>query len=119
MNGSIGWHESPKSVTRPTDQRGSGFARIVNGTVDIGAFEVQPAVSSNPAPIVTSISPQKIGAGNTSPVTFTVTGSIDGTEAPKIVVQDGDKKTETYDIKKVPEVHRPAVERLLGMVQRG
>ncbi|MDJ0583451.1 choice-of-anchor Q domain-containing protein [Crocosphaera sp.] len=24
------------------DQRGSGFDRIVNGTVDIGAFEVQP-----------------------------------------------------------------------------
>ena len=26
-----------------TDQRGSGYARIVNGTIDIGAFEVQPA----------------------------------------------------------------------------
>ncbi|MDB5295685.1 MAG: type secretion C-terminal target protein, partial [Phycisphaerales bacterium] len=25
-----------------TDQRGPGFARVVNGTVDIGAFEVQP-----------------------------------------------------------------------------
>ena len=34
-----------------TDQRGSGFDRIVNGTVDIGAFEVQP---SSP-PITTSV----------------------------------------------------------------
>ena len=35
----------PGRVT--TDQRGPGFARIVNGTVDIGAFEVQAA--PNPA----------------------------------------------------------------------
>jgi hypothetical protein len=52
-------------------------------------------------------------------VTFTVTGSVDGTTGPKIVVQDGDKKTETDDIKKVPEEHRPTVERLLRMVQKG
>jgi predicted outer membrane repeat protein len=30
----------PGGVT--TDQRGSGFARVIGGTVDIGAFEVQP-----------------------------------------------------------------------------
>jgi hypothetical protein len=43
-----------------TDQRGQGFARVVNGTVDLGAFEVQPppppggggggGSSSSPAP---------------------------------------------------------------------
>lgn len=52
-------------------------------------------------------------------VTYTITGSTNGTEAPKIVIKDGDKTTETDDLKKVPEVHRPAVERLLGMVRRG
>jgi hypothetical protein len=57
------------------DQRGSGFARIVNGTVDIGAFEVQPAARSNPAPIVTSISPDQIASGNKTAVTLTVDGS--------------------------------------------
>jgi hypothetical protein len=29
----------------PYDQRGPGFARIVNGIIDIGAFEVQPALT--------------------------------------------------------------------------
>jgi predicted outer membrane repeat protein len=29
----------------PYDQRGPGFARIVNGTIDIGAFEVQAALT--------------------------------------------------------------------------
>ena len=32
-----------------TDQRGTGFAREVNGTIDIGAFEVQ-SVTNNPLP---------------------------------------------------------------------
>ncbi len=57
------------------DQRGSGYARIVNGKVDIGALEVVSAGSSNPAPIVTSISPEEIAAGNASPLTLTVIGS--------------------------------------------
>jgi CHAT domain-containing protein len=34
----------PSGVT--TDQRGAGFARIVGGTVDIGAFELQTVVAS-------------------------------------------------------------------------
>ena len=34
------------------DQRGDGFARVVNGQVDIGAFEVQPEVPvTPPAPV--------------------------------------------------------------------
>jgi len=62
----------PASVT--TDQRGTGFPRAVNGTVDIGAFEVDTTT------VVTSSS-----ANNTSvygqDVTFTatVTPAISGT----------------------------------------
>jgi hypothetical protein len=52
-------------------------------------------------------------------VTFLVTGTVDGSEATKITIHDGDKKTQTDDLKKVPEEHRPAVERLLKMIQRG
>jgi hypothetical protein len=52
-------------------------------------------------------------------ILYTITGSTTGTEAPKIIIKDGDKTTETDDPKKVPEAYRPTVERLLGMVQRG
>ncbi len=33
------------SVTGPFDQRGSGFARVASGAIDIGAFELQPPSS--------------------------------------------------------------------------
>jgi hypothetical protein len=44
--------DSALSVTGPSDQRGQGFARVVNGAIDIGAFEVQPRPpgSSSPSP---------------------------------------------------------------------
>jgi hypothetical protein len=44
------------------DQRGPGFQRIVNGKVDIGAFEWQPHVSSFVASWGTQSSPLKLSA---------------------------------------------------------
>jgi hypothetical protein len=44
------------------DQRGPGFQRIVNGTVDIGAFEWQPYVSSFVASWGTQTAPLKLAA---------------------------------------------------------
>jgi hypothetical protein len=43
---------SALAATGSSDQRGQGFARVVNGTIDIGAFEVQPPPppSSPPPP---------------------------------------------------------------------
>ncbi|WP_206814361.1 PEP-CTERM sorting domain-containing protein [Chroococcus sp. FPU101] len=38
----------PPGIT--TDQRGAGFSRIVNGTVDIGAYEASPNVPPVPEP---------------------------------------------------------------------
>src|SRR5207248_3246106 len=42
----------PNSFTPPltTDQRGSGFARVANGRIDIGAFEVQPNTPASDPP---------------------------------------------------------------------
>jgi hypothetical protein len=36
-------NNSAEVTTGPFDQRGPGFARVVGGTIDIGAFEVQPS----------------------------------------------------------------------------
>jgi len=51
-------------------------------------------------------------------VSYLVVGSLNGNEAPKITIQDGEKKIETDELKKVPEEYRPAAERLLMMVTR-
>ncbi|HKM55189.1 MAG TPA: Ig-like domain repeat protein, partial [Isosphaeraceae bacterium] len=50
-----------------TDQRGAGFPRIVNGTVDIGAFEAQQETTTT----VVTASPSTSVSGQT--VTFTAT----------------------------------------------
>jgi hypothetical protein len=60
------------------DQRGPGFPRIVNGTIDIGAFEVQNGGSTNPSSLAVTGFPSAIKAGNAG--TFTVTAlNADGT----------------------------------------
>ncbi len=41
---------SVQSAIGSNDQRGQGFARVVNGTIDIGAFEVQPPTLTPPPP---------------------------------------------------------------------
>src|SRR5262249_42935325 len=45
----------PYSFSPPLleDQRGGGFARVVNGHIDIGAFEVQPSPTPTPTPTST------------------------------------------------------------------
>ena len=41
---------SDELITGPFDQRGQGFFRVINDTIDIGAFELQPLPSPPPAP---------------------------------------------------------------------
>src|SRR5205814_9406462 len=47
----------PYAFTPPLlyDQRGDGFARVVNDHIDIGALEVQPAPTPTPTPTATPI----------------------------------------------------------------
>ncbi len=62
------------------DQRGPGFARIVGGTIDIGAFEVQTAVAPQASSFAVSGFPASTTAGVAG--SFTVTAkNLDGTTA--------------------------------------
>jgi hypothetical protein len=60
------------------DQRGPGFARIVNGTIDIGAFEVQNISATQAGSLTVRGFPSSIQAGASG--SFTVTAeNADGT----------------------------------------
>ena len=52
----------------------AGFPRVVNGAVDIGAFEIQTVIP-NPAPTLSTIMPSEVAAGYSLPVNLTVTGT--------------------------------------------
>jgi hypothetical protein len=74
------------------DQRGPGFPRVVNGRIDIGAFEVQAAVTATPTPTPTNSTTStptntptptpSITPGNTPTPTATPVGSSFFTLAP-------------------------------------
>jgi uncharacterized repeat protein (TIGR01451 family) len=69
-----------------TDQRGAGFLRLVSGTVDIGAFELQPPQATTTT--ITSDSPDPSGSGQTITVTYTVTATKGGTRTGNVTVSD-------------------------------
>src|SRR5262249_51668897 len=62
------------------DQRGPGFARIIGGGIDIGAFELQTISPALPRSFAVAGFPESVTAG--TPGTITVTASTaDGTTA--------------------------------------
>ena len=77
-----------------TDQRGPGFARIVNGgstaTVDIGAFEFVPPVAPTPTLTIDDVSVMETNSGTTA-MTFTVTlgQAVSSGFTVDYVIQDG------------------------------
>ena len=102
-------------------RRGGGFGgnRIVigGGKAGGGGIVINGNGGFNATSITISNGAFTIKARN-GEVLYTVSGSTTGTDT-KITIKDGDKTTEYTDVKKVPEEHRPAVERLLGMIERG
>lgn len=77
----------PPGVT--TDQR--GFARIVNGAVDIGAVELQHFAT----PVVTPAARQNVTAGNSASVALGTFADPGGTGPFSIVVDWGDGSANT------------------------
>jgi hypothetical protein len=61
----------------PYDQRGPGFARIVNGTIDIGAFEVQQAVVPAVASVVLNDGSAQRSLVTSITVTFNTVVTLD------------------------------------------
>lgn len=51
-------------------------------------------------------------------VTYTITGTLDGNDPPKIVIQAGENKIEADNVKNVPEKYRDHVEKMLKSVKR-
>src|SRR5262249_42109572 len=50
------------------DQRGPGYARVVNGTIDIGAYEVQARRSSPPLPSGVPVTPLSDAPTRSEPI---------------------------------------------------
>src|SRR5262249_16901162 len=95
----------------PRMRRGNPWVRPGGGVV------IGPANGFNTRSITISNGNFTIKARQ-GDVTFEITGQINGTDATKFVITDGEKKIEVEDLKKVPEDYRPAAERLLGSIRR-
>jgi hypothetical protein len=70
-----------------TDQRGTGFARVVNGKVDIGAFET--AAASTATAVVGSPNPVNLGANVTFTATVSPQNGVDVTPTGTVTFMDG------------------------------
>ena len=67
-----------------TDQRGTGFTRVVNGTVDVGAYEVQASLATT-----TTLSPISSPVNVGQSVTFSATVSAgSGTPTGSVTFED-------------------------------
>jgi hypothetical protein len=60
---------APDSTPLTTDQRGSGFPRVNNGTVDMGAFEIRQILTDT-TPIAALSAPAGLSTGNVVLATF-------------------------------------------------
>ncbi len=68
-----------------TDER--GFPRIVNGRIDVGAFEVQPAATTTT--LTSSLNPAPVGQAVTFTATVSVVAPATGTPTGMVTFLDG------------------------------
>ena len=95
----------------PYDQRGPGFARIVGGTIDIGAFEVQPGIAVElvlstsastiaGAPFAVTVTALDnyghVASGYTGPVTFSSSDPYPGVLPADYTFTSDDGGTHTF-----------------------
>jgi Bacterial Ig-like domain (group 3)/MBG domain (YGX type)/Right handed beta helix region len=96
-SGNVALAVDAKGNTLTTDQRGAGFPRIVDGTVDIGAYEVQNP-SETPTTTALSTSSSSSTYGQSVTLTATVSDSSGGVPTGSVEFYDGltDLGTGTY-----------------------
>src|SRR6266404_4033771 len=77
------------------DQRGPGFARVVNGRIDIGSFEVQTGGTPTPSPTATPTATLTPTPTGTATATFTPTATATATPTPTATATETPRPTPT------------------------
>jgi len=77
------------------DQRGPGFARVVNGRIDIGSFEVQTGGPPTPSPTATPTATLTPTPTGTATATFTPTATATATPTPTATATETPRPTPT------------------------
>jgi hypothetical protein len=95
LSGSPAINSGDNSGAPAYDQRGPGFPRIVNGVIDIGAFEVQNGTTTEPSSLAMNGATTTTTAGAAQ--TFTVTvlnadGSIDTSYTGTVLFTSSDAR---------------------------
>jgi hypothetical protein len=114
-------YERPKAVepARPEAESLPPFPRRGNGGVIGGNPWGRRGAPGFNATSITVVNGNFTIRAQMGDVNYLITGTTNGNEAPKIVIQNGEKKViETDDLKKVPDEYRDNVENLLKMVKR-
>jgi hypothetical protein len=107
--------KTPETKLTPVPPLRRGGGIIINGRGGIVIGDAGDGVTTTSITISGGTFTIKARRNN---VTYSVTGDTNGINPPKIVIQDGEKKIEADDPKKVPEDYRPTAEKLLKMITR-
>lgn len=111
-------YERPKPVEPPRPELPTPPGRQPGGVVVGGGIVIKGGGGNFSTTSITISNGDFVIRARRGDVSYLITGTTVGNEPPKIVIQDGEKKIETDDLKKVPDQYRPAAEQLLKRVSR-